>query len=584
MSSHPAASGPAFGFRSPEAAAFPEMVVCGICFRCNARCIHCPNAATGFTATLKGPDQLMSWDVLRRIADECALHPHCMIRVSSCGEILVHPEAVEMIEYMLRVKADRNVALTTNGALLTKDKAERLLAAGIRSIEFSVDAHRKDTYAKIRVGLDFDRMLRNIETLVELRDKMRSPTKVLASIVEQPDNTAEVDGIRRFWEARVDEVLLRRLLAFKGIIARSDKQPPQLEKNAPCPFLWERVLVDAAGDVRGCVSDIYNTSRLGSIREQTIADVWQSPLLNSWRRMHLEGRSQDAPPCRGCQDMEYRSWTYNYFTALAKERKTETSAPAPRPDAGISVDPGTIIAILQPGYLPWLGFFEQMDRAGVFVYLDDVQYTKADWRSRNRIRIPAEPGWAWLTVPVRAGPTGRLIREVKIDYQQKWVARHLNLIRANYCRAPFFDRFFPALRDILESKPELLMDLDVSLAGFLAESFGIHPRIKFSSGCAAPGRKTEKLLNICLAERAGTLYDGESSRNFMDEPLMQKHGIRVVYQIYHPPPYPQQSTPFIPFLSALDLLLNCGPAGLGVIRAGASPDKTGLLPAQDRRT
>ena len=116
-----------FGFRSESSKLFPQMVVCGLCFRCNAQCIHCPNAATGFKASVKGKDQLMPWETMKQIVDECARYPHSMIRVSSCGEILVHPQAIEMMEYMLKVKADKKVALTTNGSLLTERKKKRQL-------------------------------------------------------------------------------------------------------------------------------------------------------------------------------------------------------------------------------------------------------------------------------------------------------------------------------------------------------------------------------------------------------------------------------------------------------------------------
>ncbi len=310
-------------FGSSEAKCFPKMVVCGLSFRCNARCIHCPNATTGFTATLKGNDQLMDWKTLYLVADECAQYSHSIIRVSSAGEILVHPESIQMIEYMLKVKEDHNVVLTTNGLLLTLDKAKRLLAAGIRAIEFSIDAHRQETYEKIRIGLDFDKVKNNLDRLVAERDRKGYDTKIMVSIIEQPVNETEIEEIRRYWEAHVDEVLIRRLLTFKGIIPRRDKYPTLLENGAPCPFLWDRVLVDAVGDVRGCVSDLYNISRLGNVHEKSITSLWQGEPLNSWRKLHLEGQPYKALPCRGCQDMEYKSWNYNYFTALQKRNKKE---------------------------------------------------------------------------------------------------------------------------------------------------------------------------------------------------------------------------------------------------------------------
>lgn len=302
-----------YGFRSAEAAKFPEMVVCGMSFVCNARCIHCPNAATGFSATLKGADRLMKWETLRRIADECALYPHSLVRVSTAGEILVHPEAVEMMEYILSVKKDGNVALTTNGSLLTPDKSLRLLKAGIRAVEISVDASDVETYEKIRVGLSFEVLMRNVTELVRLRDSGGYKTKIMVSVIEQEANESRLEEINAFWHDRADEVLIRKLLTFKGVIPREKKYEAYLPREAPCPFLWERVLVDAAGDVRACVSDLRNESCLGNVNDTSIAGLWRSDLIESWRRLHLEGKRDEAKPCRGCEDLEYRSWTYNYF-------------------------------------------------------------------------------------------------------------------------------------------------------------------------------------------------------------------------------------------------------------------------------
>ena len=102
------------------------------------------------------------------------------------------------------------------------------------------------------------------------------------------------------------------------------------------------------------------------------------------------------------------------------------------------------IAILQPSYLPWLGYFDQMARADVFVYLDDVQYTRRDWRNRNRIRTAN--GWMWLTVPVLSrGRFEQSIKDTRIDPSPVWKSKHLAALRHNYARAQFFDHYFNEL-------------------------------------------------------------------------------------------------------------------------------------------
>lgn len=308
-----------FGFRSPEASEFPQMVVCGMSFVCNARCIHCPNAATNFSATLKGTDRIMSREVFNAVADQCAKHPHCLVRLSSAGEILTHPNALELIEYLLAVKTDKNVALTTNGALLTADKAERLLKAGIRSIEISVDAADKKTYEAIRVGLNYETLLKNVTELVRIRDAGNYPTRIMVSVIEQDLNRSSLTQIHKFWDNLVDVVLVRKLLGFGGLVERTNAATPYMPTDTPCPFLWERVLVDPAGNVRGCVNDIAGKGILGNVLSQSIGEIWKSTLLNSWRDLHLAGKRQDVPLCENCVDLEYRSWEYNYFHALNKD-------------------------------------------------------------------------------------------------------------------------------------------------------------------------------------------------------------------------------------------------------------------------
>ena len=308
----------AYGFRNRAAERFPEMVVMAMSFVCNARCIHCPNAATGFTATLKGPDRLMSWKVLKEITRQCAPHPTLM-RISSFGEILMHPEAVEMMEYILENKPDKNVALTTNGFLLTREHTRRLMDAGIKAIEFSVDAGSKEIYEKIRVGLKWETTLNNILDATAIRDRGGYATRVMVSVIEQPDNKEMMDDISAFWESKVDKVLFRKLLSFKGTIDRKAHSTAYMAPDTPCPFLWERVVIDPLGNVRGCVSDLNAEFVIGNMLETALETLWHSPLIETYREKHLSGNIDQCPMCNGCVDLPYRSWNYNYFHALDKK-------------------------------------------------------------------------------------------------------------------------------------------------------------------------------------------------------------------------------------------------------------------------
>jgi radical SAM protein with 4Fe4S-binding SPASM domain len=239
--------------------------------------------------------------------------------MSSFGEILMHPQAVEMMCYVLDSKVDKNVALTTNGSILTAEKAHRLMERGMRSIEFSVDAGSKEVYEKIRLGLNWETTLGNIEECLKIRDKYHYDTKVMVSVIEQPENEETIQDILSFWEQRVDKVLIRKMLSFKGVVKRAKKYEEYMTGDVPCPFLWERVVIDPLGDVRGCVSDLNAEFRIGNIMEAGLEEIWHSELIEEYRDKHLSGKRKECPLCKDCVDVQYRSWNYNYFYALEED-------------------------------------------------------------------------------------------------------------------------------------------------------------------------------------------------------------------------------------------------------------------------
>jgi hypothetical protein len=216
------------------------------------------------------------------------------------------------------------------------------------------------------------------------------------------------------------------------------------------------------------------------------------------------------------------------------------------------------VVILQPGYLPWLGFFDQLHRADTFVYYDDVQYDKHGWRNRNRIKT--QSGSLWLTVPVRHGGGGGFPRilDVEIDTRTPWARKHITSIRQAYARAPFLGKYLPPLEELLQRKWERLVDLDMACAALMAEWFGLRRRVERSSALNISGDRSERLVNICRSLGASKYVSGEAAQSYLDVPLFERHGVCVEWQQYVHPVYPQLHTGFISHLSALDLLLNCG--------------------------
>jgi hypothetical protein len=216
------------------------------------------------------------------------------------------------------------------------------------------------------------------------------------------------------------------------------------------------------------------------------------------------------------------------------------------------------VVVLQPSYLPWLGYFDQMRRADVFVFYDDVQYDRDGWRNRNRIRT--RQGWQWLTVPVMLkGRFGSLIGEIEIDNRSDWARKHLLSLEQSYARAPYLDSTYSALHAILSRGWEKLVDLNLALVTTLAEALGLRPTFKRSSELEAKGNQSQRLVAMCRELGADRYLTGDAASRYLDPALFAEAEIAVDYQNYRHPVYPQLHGEFIPYLSVVDLIFNCGP-------------------------
>lgn len=232
------------------------------------------------------------------------------------------------------------------------------------------------------------------------------------------------------------------------------------------------------------------------------------------------------------------------------------------------------IGILQPGYLPWLGFFEQMDSVDVFVVYDDVAYDKQGWRNRNRIKTAN--GVLWLTVPVHAdfSETPRILN-VRIDNRRDWRKKHMRTIEQSYAKAPCAAAYLPPLRAVYDEPWERLVDLDVRFVRILAEALGIRSEVVRSSELGIEGDdRIDRLIRICRALDGAVFYEGASGRDYIDEERFLEAGVQVEYQSYAHPTYRQLHGEFVPYLSVVDLLLNHGPESLDILRSGAERSET----------
>ena len=216
----------------------------------------------------------------------------------------------------------------------------------------------------------------------------------------------------------------------------------------------------------------------------------------------------------------------------------------------------TIIAIHQPEYLPWLGFFKKIMNSKLFILLDDVQFEKKSWQSRNRIRTAS--GTTLLSVPVHAHLDSKL-NDVKIDNSKKWANKHKKSILFNYANAPYFEEYRNAIELIFEKKFELLVDLNYEIIKLVMNELEIKSKIIFSSGLKIPQNASDRVLNICKVVNADHYITGTTwAKSHLKTKDFEKSNITIEFQEFQHPIYKQTHEKFIPRMSIIDLLFNEG--------------------------
>jgi len=215
-----------------------------------------------------------------------------------------------------------------------------------------------------------------------------------------------------------------------------------------------------------------------------------------------------------------------------------------------------IVAIHQPEYLPWLGFFKKMMNVELFVFLDDVQFRKKGWQNRNRIRI--NDGTTLLSIPVHTHSYPK-INEVTIDNEKNWSIRHKKSILYNYARAPYFDEIKDFIESIFEKKFQYLVDLNTEIIKFIMNELEIKSKIVFSSELEISKKGSGRVLDICKAVGADHYITGTfwAESNLRVEEF-KKSNIDVEFQKFQHPIYKQIHGEFIPEMSIIDLLFNEG--------------------------
>jgi hypothetical protein len=214
------------------------------------------------------------------------------------------------------------------------------------------------------------------------------------------------------------------------------------------------------------------------------------------------------------------------------------------------------VGIIQSNFLPWCGYFDFIREVDLFILHDDLQYTKGDWRNRNRIKTPR--GTEWITVPVHYQHTSQLIEETRIDSKTPWAQRMLNRIRESYRKAPHFEPYFSELSELLYDPAETISELNLRLIKWACFHLEITTPITFSRQYHPQGVKTERLIGI-LQQVGTTVYlSGPAAKVYLVPELFEQAGIRLEFKTYDYPVYEQLYPPFDPAVSIIDLLFMLG--------------------------
>jgi len=231
----------------------------------------------------------------------------------------------------------------------------------------------------------------------------------------------------------------------------------------------------------------------------------------------------------------------------------------------------TTVVVSQPMLFPWVGLFEQIRLADVFVHYDDVAFSKGSFF--NRVQVKTETGSKWLTIPLRHFELGTAINAVYPDDSKSWRQSHLSLLKQVYAHAPFFHEMWRLVNEVYSRPAANLAEFTIEGIMAVCRHFGLDRGKQFvkSSEMDIPGDSTQRVLNV-VRRLGGNIYvTGLGARKYFDHDLFENHGVAVEYMDYQKIPYPQLYGEFTPYVTILDLIANCGDVIAPYIRSGTVP-------------
>jgi MoaA/NifB/PqqE/SkfB family radical SAM enzyme len=299
-----------YGFHDYLSPEFPSQIIVDVTELCNYACIHCPHHI--FEKSSKYSGKNLDLGLHKKLIDEIATDGkgYCRyIRYTGLGETLLHPNFVEMIKYAAKY-AGAPINVTTNGLLLTKDKARKLLDAEVNTFDISIDAYFPETYRKIRRNGDLSRVRNNCLNLIKMIKVGGYKAKLVVSFIEQPLNENEKNKFKEFWKNNgSDFVVIRPMHSASGSIKAVAKKMKEYEqKRRPCLYPWERLILSPTGKIGFCPAEWKYKAEIANFNKATIKAIWQGSFMQSLRKAHLNNDFTEHRFCGQCPDWAVTRW------------------------------------------------------------------------------------------------------------------------------------------------------------------------------------------------------------------------------------------------------------------------------------
>jgi radical SAM protein with 4Fe4S-binding SPASM domain len=277
---------------------FPKFIEIETVNACNARCPMC---------TINDWERnypVMRDDVFNKISDEIIENKELVKRVSLYrdGEPLIDKKMPQRINKFFE-NGIKETSIATNVSLLTEKKSRELLEAGLGMIIMSIDSLDKEVFEKIRVRLKFEQVRDNAIKFLQLRDKINPKCRVWIRMIRQESNSNEFDEYNKFWRkyaSDVDRIYYHNIFNWGGQLDNYKSIEKSYEPNLPCVALWSLMVFFANGDVPLCNVDYNNKFPTGNVMKSSIRELWKSKILNSRRKLHLDGNKKEISICENC--------------------------------------------------------------------------------------------------------------------------------------------------------------------------------------------------------------------------------------------------------------------------------------------